>query len=138
PLHARPGGPGPAQASRSSWTSSQRMRLADGASVPGRTDGLLQAARLGPLIPRILHQIWVGPDPLPEEFARYRETWLQRHPEWEHHLWTENNLPPDLRRPEAYERLRAPAERSDILRYEVLWRWGGVYGDADFECHRLP
>ena len=29
-----------------------------------------------------------------------------------------------------------PAERSDILRLEVLFREGGVYVDTDFECHR--
>ena len=46
------------------------------------------------------------------------------------------SLPGDLRRPEAAERLRAPAERSDILRLELLWREGGVYVDTDFECLR--
>jgi mannosyltransferase OCH1-like enzyme len=29
-----------------------------------------------------------------------------------------------------------PAERSDILRLEVLFGEGGVYVDTDFECHR--
>jgi inositol phosphorylceramide mannosyltransferase catalytic subunit len=88
------------------------------------------------VVPRILHQIWLGDQPLPDEFARYRETWLRHHPGWEHRFWTEENLPPDLRRPEVYERLRMPAERSDILRLEVLWHEGGVYVDTDFECHR--
>ncbi len=88
------------------------------------------------MVPRILHQIWLGDQPLPDEFARYRETWLRHHPGWEHRFWTEENLPPDLRRPEVYERLRMPAERSDILRLEVLWHEGGVYVDTDFECHR--
>ena len=80
--------------------------------------------------------MWVGPDPLPEEFARYRQTWLDHHPRWELRVWTEDNLPSDVRRPEVYERLRVPAERSDILRLEVLWRFGGVYVDTDFECLR--
>jgi mannosyltransferase OCH1-like enzyme len=88
------------------------------------------------VVPRILHQIWLGDRPFPEEFARYRESWLHHHPAWEHRFWTEENLPGDLRRPEVYERLRVPAERSDILRLEVLWRFGGVYVDTDFECHR--
>jgi mannosyltransferase OCH1-like enzyme len=87
-------------------------------------------------IPRIFHQIWLGPDPVPEEFAVYQQTWLARHPAWELRVWTEQNLPQDLRRPEARERLRVPAERSDILRLEVLWRQGGVYVDMDFECLR--
>jgi mannosyltransferase OCH1-like enzyme len=88
------------------------------------------------VVARILHQVWLGPEPLPDEFAGYRQTWLDHHPDWEHHLWTEDNLPADLRRPEARERLRVPAERSDILRLEVLWQHGGVYVDTDFECHR--
>jgi mannosyltransferase OCH1-like enzyme len=88
------------------------------------------------LIPRIFHQIWVGPDPLPTEYARYQQTWLDHHPGWELRFWTDDNLPDGLRRLEATERLRAPAERADILRLELLWRFGGVYVDADFECLR--
>jgi hypothetical protein len=87
-------------------------------------------------IPRIFHQIWVGPDPFPDAYARYQRTWLEHHPGWELRFWTEENLPGDLRRPEAAERLRAPAERANILRLELLWREGGVYTDTDFECLR--
>ncbi len=75
----------------------------------------------------ILHQIWLGPNPLPEEFAAYGETWRRHHPAWDYRLWTEDTLPPDLARLEVYERLRFPAERADILRLELLWRDGGVY-----------
>ncbi len=88
------------------------------------------------LIPRVFHQVWVGPDPLPQEFARYGRTWPDHHPGWELRLWTEENLPQGLRRPEAYERLRSPVERCDILRLELVWRFGGVYLDTDFECLR--
>ena len=75
------------------------------------------------LIPRVFHQIWLGPKPLPEAFARYQRTWVDCHPSWEFRLWTEENLPEDLRRPEVYERLRVPAERADLLRLELLWRF---------------
>jgi mannosyltransferase OCH1-like enzyme len=88
------------------------------------------------VVPRILHQIWLGPDPLPTEFAQYRKTWQSHHPEWEMQLWTEANLPEGLRRKEVYETLRVPAVRADILRLEVLYRHGGVYVDTDFECRR--
>jgi mannosyltransferase OCH1-like enzyme len=86
------------------------------------------------MIPRVLHQIWVGPDRLPDEFAAFGESWRRHHPGWEYRLWTEAEIPLELRRPEARERLRVPAERSDILRIEILWREGGVYVDTDFEC----
>jgi len=84
-------------------------------------------------IPRILHRIWVGPDPLPDEFARYGEAWRRMHPDWEHRLWTEEDLPHDVERREILERNRIPAERADVLRYELLWRMGGVYVDTDIE-----
>jgi mannosyltransferase OCH1-like enzyme len=85
------------------------------------------------VIPRIIHQIWLGPNPLPEQDAAFVETWKRQHPSWEHRLWTEDNLPDDVR-PEIRDRLRIPAERSDLLRLEVVARHGGVYIDTDFEC----
>ena len=87
-------------------------------------------------IPRVFHQIWLGPDPLPRDYAEYQRSWLRRHPGWELRVWTEENLPGDLERKETYELLRRPAERSDMLRLELLHRHGGVYVDADFECKR--
>jgi mannosyltransferase OCH1-like enzyme len=89
-----------------------------------------------PTIPRIFHHIWVGPDPLPPEFEVYRRSWRRHHPSWELRLWTDDDLPPDLRTPAAYERDRRPVERADILRLEVLWKFGGVYVDIDMECLR--
>jgi len=88
------------------------------------------------LIPHVFHQIWLGPDPFPREYAAYQRSWTRRHPGWELRFWTEDALPGDLRRSEVYERLRRPAERSDLLRFELLDRFGGVYLDADFECLR--
>jgi inositol phosphorylceramide mannosyltransferase catalytic subunit len=88
------------------------------------------------IIPRVFHQIWVGSDPLPEECEAYRESWMRHHPEWEFRLWTDENLPRDFERREAYELLRLPAERADVIRLELLYRSGGVYVDLDFECLR--
>lgn len=88
------------------------------------------------MVPRIIHHIWVGPDPIPREFRGYVDSWRRHHPDWEMRMWTEDNFPEDLVRPEARERLRIPAERADILRLEVLYRYGGVYLDTDFECRR--
>jgi mannosyltransferase OCH1-like enzyme len=88
------------------------------------------------VIPRVIHQIWIGPDRLPDEHRRWIETWRRQHPNWEHRLWTEDDLPSDPIRPEILERLRAPVERADILRLEILYRHGGVYVDTDVECLR--
>jgi mannosyltransferase OCH1-like enzyme len=87
-------------------------------------------------IPRVFHQIWVGPDPLPDEHGSWSETWTRHHPDWELRLWTDDSLPDGLVRPEVYDLQRSPFERADILRLEVVYRYGGVHVDTDFECLR--
>lgn len=72
---------------------------------------------------------------MPEEFERYGESWRRHHPGWELKLWTDEGLP-QLRFPEALEKARNLGERSDLLRYEILVREGGVYVDTDMECRR--
>jgi methyltransferase family protein/glycosyl transferase-like sugar-binding protein len=88
------------------------------------------------VIPRVFHQIWLGPEPLPAEFEPFQESWRRHHPGWELKLWGEDNLPADLRRAEVYDTERQPVERADILRLELVWRFGGVYLDTDYECLR--
>jgi inositol phosphorylceramide mannosyltransferase catalytic subunit len=92
------------------------------------------------VIPRILHQIWVGPDPIPAEYAAYMDGWARMHPGWEHRVWTDENLPA-MRNRDLYDRAEELTPyanvgqfRADLLRYELLWSFGGVYVDVDFEC----
>ncbi len=87
------------------------------------------------MIPRIFHRIWLGGSPLPSEYADYGESWEWHHPSWEMRLWTEANLP-ELANRDAFERGRNPAEQANVLRYELLYRIGGVYIDVDMECLR--
>lgn len=86
-------------------------------------------------IPKVLHRVWLGGSPLPERFVRYGETWARHHPSWALHLWTEDNLPPLQCAPVLY-RARFFAEQVDVIRLELLARFGGVYLDTDFECLR--
>ena len=89
------------------------------------------------LIPRLIHQIWLGTQPFPDEYARYRQTWHAAHPEWELRLWTDADLAElPLRNRDLLRTVRTESERSDVLRYELLYEFGGVYVDADFECLR--
>ncbi|HEX3978513.1 MAG TPA: FkbM family methyltransferase [Solirubrobacteraceae bacterium] len=87
------------------------------------------------MIPRIIHRVWPGEDPLPAEVQALGETWATHHPGWELKLWRPSDLPP-LRNQELFDAARSYALRSDIARYEVLLRYGGIYVDTDFECLR--
>jgi mannosyltransferase OCH1-like enzyme len=89
------------------------------------------------LIPKVIHQIWIGDLPAP---GRWMATWRERHPSWEYRLWTDASLA-DL--PAAVrERVGAIPEvcgRADVIRWHLLHRHGGVFVDADSECLRpLP
>ncbi len=85
-------------------------------------------------IPRVFHRIWLG-GPMPDEFRRFGEGWLDRHPGWRLQLWDEGNLPP-LRNQAAFDAAPTYAQRADIARYELLHAFGGVYLDCDFEALR--
>lgn len=86
-------------------------------------------------IPKILHHTWIGDDPLPPEAEEMRETWRQHHPEWEMCLWTKHNLPPMQNRA-LYDSRRNTGHRADVLRYELMLQFGGVYADMDMECRK--
>jgi len=72
---------------------------------------------------------------MPQEYVGWGDSWREHHPDWELRTWTDSSLPP-LSHPEAFERCRNYGEASDVLRYEVLHRFGGVYVDTDVECLR--
>lgn len=91
------------------------------------------APSAGGAIPHVIHRVWPGSDAMPEEYRRYGESWARHHPEWEMRLWTDADAD-ELRCAEAMSRARTYVERSDLIRYEVLRRHGGVYVDTDFEC----
>ena len=96
--------------------------------------------------PRIFHRIWLD-EPLPEKFEPMWDKWRDYHPGWEVRTWTDSK---EVRKwivnKEAWDKILAGAETEperrndfiygdlpDILRYELMWRYGGVYVDFDFE-----
>lgn len=83
--------------------------------------------------PKIIHQTWFGPNKCPFEWIdTWRKDYLARFPDWIHMLWTEKEVeafPMKLRG--SYEREASFNGKSDVVRYEVLYRYGGVYIDAD-------
>lgn len=84
-------------------------------------------------IPPIVHQIWLG-SPFPQKYRAWQQTW-QNIPGWEYKLWTEADVPKlNLRNKDLYEKSRNWGERADIIRYEILHRYGGLYVDTDFVC----
>ena len=84
-------------------------------------------------IPKIIHQIWVGKNKQPTIWMdSWRVDYCTKFPEWSYKLWTEK----EIMELDLTNKLQFASEpfnngKSDIARYEILNRIGGVFMDAD-------
>lgn len=85
-------------------------------------------------IPKIIHQIWLG-KPLPSAYFKWTLSWKKKNPEWKYILWNEESIKRfGLANERIFRQSPSYGVKSDIARYEILYRMGGVYADTDFEC----
>ena len=70
---------------------------------------------------------------MPEEFVEFGRSWLHFHPGWEMIHWNEENMP-ELINQKEFDQSKALSGKANVLRYEILRKFGGVYVDTDFEC----
>ena len=86
-------------------------------------------------IPKKIHQIWLGDKKLPKKCLSWMKSWQKFNPEWEYKLWDEECIKHlDIKDFNIYSKKINPGYRSDILRYIILNKYGGLYVDTDFEC----
>jgi len=86
------------------------------------------------MIPKRIHQIWLGDQS--KRPQKLIDTWIENHPAsegWIHTLWTEENLP-TIQNRKQFDACKELAGKADILRYELLYQFGGMFIDADAEC----
>jgi mannosyltransferase OCH1-like enzyme len=86
-------------------------------------------------IPKIIHQIWLG-SPVPESFRSLQQSWIENHfgRDWFYKLWTDEDVEKmELYNQEFYDATDNYGVKSDILRWEIIHCYGGVYIDMDFE-----
>ncbi len=99
-------------------------------------------------IPSTLHLIWLGPQKFPQASLKNVASWIEKHPSWTVKFWTDNDQPsphpkmqkiliqeshlPNLL--SCYYLSDSFGERSELLRYEILFAEGGVYVDHDLTC----
>lgn len=108
-------------------------------------------------VPKVLHQIWLGPKPIPSDLLEHARTWRDTHSGWERVLWSDRpgqhpeaagiytaiaELPPIINA-WCYEHAAdyvgersVWAARSDIVRMEIIAAQGGVYADLDVRMFR--
>ena len=88
-------------------------------------------------IPKLIHQTWKERQ-VPPSHAAYQQSWLTHHPAWEYRLWTDADNRAFLAQHYAwflpiYDYYPQPIMRVDAVRYFILYHYGGLYVDLDFE-----
>lgn len=84
-------------------------------------------------IPKIIHQIWLGSE-FPKEYIPYRDKMMEINKGWEYKLWTDKDVESfGLKNIKLFNNIKNLGAKSDIFRYEILERIGGIYIDTDFD-----
>lgn len=86
-------------------------------------------------IPKIIHQTWKNKN-IPDKWKHCQREWVRLHPDWTYILWTDQDIrnhiqnyhPEFLEIHDSYE---YPIQRADMIRYFILYDYGGVYCDLD-------
>lgn len=88
-------------------------------------------------IPMIAHFIWLGTNELPGYAQQFVDKFVALHPEWLVLLWRDQDVEDtelvDQKVTEKIKSCAVFAMKADVLRYYLLWRFGGVYLDIDME-----
>lgn len=85
-------------------------------------------------IPQIIHQIWIGDKPAP---IKQMNTWKEKNPDFEYIFWNEQEFQRRNIVFECQEKIDIIQEingKADIIRWELLYKFGGVFIDADSIC----
>lgn len=84
-------------------------------------------------IPKIIHQVWIGPKEVPWKWINsFKEDFMKKHPGWKYYLWTDKEVAKlNLVNKTHYDNEKRYEGKADILRYELLYKFGGIYIDAD-------
>lgn len=90
-------------------------------------------------IPKIIHQIWGGKNPIPYYFLSLSNTWKEYHPDWQYEFWDDNRIDLFVQEfyPHYWEQFKSfpqNMQRWDTVRYMILNKMGGIYVDFDAEC----
>ena len=78
-------------------------------------------------IPKIVHQLWIGPKPRPSKFM---QTWKDKHPDYEYIMWNEEEIRKRQLPLQCAHRINEIEEingKADIIRWEILISLWGSY-----------
>ena len=89
-------------------------------------------------VPKLIHQTWKS-SKVDAPHVKNVRSWIEKNPGWEYRLWTDSDIRllvarrfPDYL--EMFDKYPLQIQRADMFRYFVMYEYGGVYADMDFEA----
>ena len=86
---------------------------------------------------KIIHQIWVGPNAMPQREQEFVRKIQLQNPTFQHLFWYDGNIPelPEHIKPvyDFFANQGRWAMCADILRQYIVYLYGGLYADVDFD-----
>jgi hypothetical protein len=85
------------------------------------------------MIPPIIHQLWIGTKPCPHTMMN---TWREKNKNFKYMFWNEAAIQENLSL-ECLREIHLIQEingKADIIRWEILYKYGGIFIDADSIC----
>lgn len=91
-------------------------------------------------IPKIIHQTWKTNE-IPEKWVGAQKSCIDLHPDYEYVLWTDESMREFIATDypwflTQYDSYPYNIERADVVRYFILYKYGGIYLDLDVGCNR--
>lgn len=84
------------------------------------------------IIPNVVHQIWLGGNPPPRVVKLTQEFRRQLRPD-AYFFWTDENIGGfEMVEKDFYKSTKNLAIKADLLRIEIIFKYGGFYFDCDF------
>ena len=88
-------------------------------------------------IPKIIHQTWKTKN-IPSNWQSSHDSWKKYHPEWEYKLWTDDDNRKFIQDKfpwflQTFDNFPYGIQRADVIRYCILYEYGGLYSDLDIE-----
>ena len=76
---------------------------------------------------------------IPEKLKKFQQTWKTHFPNWEYRLWSDKDNYNLIKEHypwflEIYQNYKFPIQKADAIRPFILFHYGGMYVDLDYEC----
>ena len=85
------------------------------------------------MIPKKLHQVWLGDKDMPEQFIKFKSNWRKLHPDWDYQLWTDKTISDKPKIKNLVDRCKAFSSKSNVVRLYAVYQQGGIYADTDVD-----